>query len=332
MIVKLNKRISSNQVNDIIDEIEKLNIKVLNKSNKEEYILQIDCTKEQIDKISKIKFVDCVIESPIYKHVSHIFDDVVVKLSNCTFSRKHFTIIAGPCSVESNVQMNSIVEDIKSNVHVIRGGAYKPRTSPYDFQGLAKDGLEILKNINSKYNIPIITEITSIEDIDYFVNNVDIIQVGARNMQNFDLLKRLGKVNKPVLLKRGLSNTVNEWILASEYIVSNGNKEVILCERGIRTFEDKTRNTLDLSAVVLAKELTNLPVVVDPSHACGKAWMIEKLALASLAVGADGIMIEVHNDPANALSDGEQSITPNTFNDIVSKLKTLAPSFNKKVE
>ena len=232
--------------------------------------------------------------------------------------------MAGPCSVESEEQIIEIAKSIKeSGANFLRGGAFKPRTSPYSFQGLELEGLKLLKVAKKETGLPIVTEIMSTKYIDEFVNNVDVIQVGARNMQNFDLLKELGKTNKPILLKRGLSATIEEWLMSAEYIMAGGN-EIILCERGIRTYETYTRNTLDLSAIPVIKKLSHLPVIVDPSHAAGYWYLVEPLAKAAIAAGADGLMIEVHNNPQCALSDGQQSLKPALFDKVMKKVKVLA--------
>ncbi|MBQ2711821.1 MAG: 3-deoxy-7-phosphoheptulonate synthase, partial [Clostridia bacterium] len=241
-----------------------------------------------------------------------------------------FALIAGPCSVESKRQICAIAHAVKAaGAGFLRGGAYKPRTSPYAFQGLKEDGLDLLVEAREQTGLPIVSEITSPYQVERFVRDVDIIQVGARNMQNFELLKELGKTDKPILLKRGLSSTVEEWLMSAEYLMAGGNERVILCERGIRTFETYTRNTLDLSSVVAVKKQSHLPVIVDPSHACGKRYMVPALAKAALAVGADGLLIEVHDDPANALCDGPQSITPEDFASLVSELRPLAEALHK---
>ncbi len=232
-------------------------------------------------------------------------------------------LIAGPCSVESEEQICGIAESVKrSGAAFLRGGAFKPRTSPYAFQGMKAEGLELLSKAKAKTGLPIVTEIMSIDHLPLF-EDVDVIQVGARNMQNFELLKRLGKLSKPILLKRGLANTIEELLMSAEYIMAEGNEQVILCERGIRTYETMTRNTLDISAVPVLKRLSHLPVIVDPSHASGISWLIEPLAIASAAVGADGLIIEVHNDPSHALCDGAQSITPAQFDSLVKKVNTV---------
>ena len=232
-------------------------------------------------------------------------------------------LIAGPCSVESEEQICGIAESVKrSGAAFLRGGAFKPRTSPYAFQGMKAEGLELLSKAKAKTGLPIVTEIMSIDHLPLF-EDVDVIQVGARNMQNFELLKRLGKLSKPILLKRGLASTIEELLMSAEYIMAEGNEQVILCERGIRTYETMTRNTLDISAVPVLKRLSHLPVIVDPSHASGISWLIEPLAIASAAVGADGLIIEVHNDPSHALCDGAQSITPAQFDSLVKKVNTV---------
>ena len=243
-----------------------------------------------------------------------------------------FTVIAGPCSVESKEQIISVAKDVKAaGACILRGGAFKPRTSPYAFQGLELEGLDLLKEARKETGLPIITEIMSSDMIPRFVEDVDIIQVGARNMQNFALLKELGKINKPILLKRGLSATIEEWLMSAEYILAGGNENVILCERGIRTFEKYTRNTLDLSAVLAVKELSHLPVIIDPSHSAGKWQMVEALSKAALAVGADGIIVEVHNNPEKALCDGNQSLKPKRFLHMMDDIRKLADVLGKKL-
>ena len=253
-------------------------------------------------------------------------DDTIIDLGNgSAIGGEKLAVIAGPCSVESEAQIVEVAEAVqKSGAAALRGGAFKPRTSPYSFQGMGNDGIRLLQEAKAVTGLPIVTEIMSTDNIEMFEMCVDVIQVGARNMQNFDLLKQLGHTTKPILLKRGLSSTIEEWLMSAEYIMAGGNHQVILCERGIRTFETFTRNTLDLSAVLAVKKLSHLPVVVDPSHACGQAWMVERMSLAAVAAGADGLIIEVHNDPKNALCDGAQSITPADFGGLMSKLATVA--------
>ncbi len=256
----------------------------------------------------------------------------VVKVGGNRIGGKKLAMIAGPCSVESEQQICGVAEEVKRiGANFLRGGAFKPRTSPYAFQGLKYDGLELLKEARAATGLPIVTEIMSPYDIEIFERDVDIIQVGARNMQNFELLKELGRTRKPILLKRGLSATIEEWLMSAEYIMSGGNESIILCERGIRTFETYTRNTLDLSAIPAIKKLSHLPIVVDPSHATGKWWMVDPLAKAAVAVGADGLIIEVHNDPANALCDGQQSIKPSVYGELVEELRPIAAAVGREL-
>ncbi len=269
-----------------------------------------------------------------FKKANRLFhpENTIVDVNGVKIGGKKIAVIAGPCSVESEEQIVEIAKEVKElGANFLRGGAFKPRTSPYAFQGLKYEGLELLKKAKAKTGLPIVTELMSPYDIETFVENVDVIQVGARNMQNFDLLKELGKTNKPILLKRGLSATIEEWLMSAEYIMAGGNENVILCERGIRTFETYTRNTLDLSAVPAVKKLSHLPVVIDPSHSAGKYWMVEPLAKAAVAVGADGLIIEVHNDPANALCDGPQSIKPEKFAKLMEELRVIAGAVGREI-
>lgn len=256
----------------------------------------------------------------------------IIKVGDVLIGGDNFVVMAGPCSVESKEQIIEVAKACKaSGAKILRGGAYKPRTSPYAFQGLELEGLDLLLEAKKETGLPIVTEIQSVDMIDRFVRDVDIIQVGARNMQNYHLLKALGKIDKPILLKRGLSATIEEWLMAAEYILAGGNSKVILCERGIRTFENYTRNTLDLSAVLAVRELSHLPVIVDPSHASGKWSMVPDLSKAALAVGADGLIIEVHNNPECALCDGAQSLKPERFSKLMSDLKELSYVLGKKI-
>lgn len=286
-----------------------------------------DTTQIDIDYIDAQDFVESVkrVQEP-YKKANRKFhpENTVIELSNgVKIGDGSLQIMAGPCSVESEEQVTEIAKRVKlSGASILRGGAFKPRTSPYAFQGLKAEGLDLLKAARKATGLPIVTEIMRVSHIDMF-ENVDIIQVGARNMQNFELLKELGKVNKPILLKRGLSATIEEWLMSAEYIMAGGNDQVILCERGIRTYETFTRNTLDLSAIPIVKSLSHLPVVVDPSHATGKSWLVEPMAIAAVAAGADGLIIEVHNDPAHALCDGAQSLTPDQFDSLAKKVFKL---------
>ena len=286
-----------------------------------------DTTKIDIDYISAQDIVESVkrVQEP-YKKANRKFhpDNTVISFDGGQkIGDGSLCIMAGPCSVESEEQLNGIAEKVKkSGATFLRGGAFKPRTSPYAFQGLKAEGLDLLKEARRVTGLPIVTEIMRVSHIDMF-ENVDIIQVGARNMQNFELLKELGKIDKPILLKRGLAATIEEFLMSAEYIMAGGNDKVILCERGIRTYETATRNTLDISAVPVLRKLTHLPIIVDPSHASGKSWLVEPLAMAAVAAGVDGLMIEVHNDPPHALSDGAQSLTPEQF-DLVAR-RVFAP-------
>ena len=278
-----------------------------------------DTSKVDSDLLASLEMVESVkrISEP-FKSSNRKFhpDDSIIEAGDVKIGGPHFQIIAGPCSVESADQILSIAESVRmSGATILRGGAFKPRTSPYDFQGLHADGIELLVEVKKKTGIPIITEIMNESHLPLF-EHVDIIQVGARNMQNFELLKALGLSKKPIMLKRGLANTLQELLMSAEYIMAGGNHNVILCERGIRTFETYTRNTLDLSAVPMLRELTHLPIVVDPSHASGIARLVKPLAMAATAAGVHGLMIEVHNDPPNALCDGAQSLTPEQFSDL----------------
>lgn len=293
-----------------------------------------DTSSIDIESIQAQSVVESVkrVQEP-YKKANRKFhpDDTVIKVGNVTIGDGSLTMIAGPCSVESPEQMGEISQKVKaSGADILRGGAFKPRTSPYAFQGLRAEGLYLLLEAKRKSGLPIITEIMSPAHLPLF-EDVDIIQVGARNMQNFELLKELGHCKKPILLKRGLANTIEETLMSAEYIMSSGNENVILCERGIRTFESFTRNTLDISAIPAFKKLSHLPVIIDPSHAAGIPWMVEPLSLAAVAAGADGLIIEVHNNPEKALSDGAQSLTPAQYDNISANIASIAKAMGRKV-
>ncbi len=294
-----------------------------------------DTSAVDIDFIQAQEIVESVrrVQEP-YKKANRKFhpDDTVITLpGGQTIGDGGLALIAGPCSVESEEQICYVADRVKkAGAQFLRGGAFKPRTSPYAFQGLKAEGLELLREARKKTGLPIVTEIMRVSHIDMF-EDVDIIQVGARNMQNFELLKELGKLDKPILLKRGLSSTIEELLMSAEYIMAGGNEKVILCERGIRTYETYTRNTLDISAVPILKKLSHLPVIVDPSHASGISWLVEPLALAAVAAGADGLIIEVHNDPSKALSDGAQSLTPEQFDETAKRVFAAAAAFGRKV-
>ena len=337
MVVILKPKTKKEEIEKLIMNIEKEGVQVNPVYGADLTILGLvgDTSKVDPSKIEANVNVEKVMHvAEPFKKANRKFhpEDTVIDVNGKKIGGKNFTLIAGPCSVESEAQITSIANEVKEvGANLLRGGAFKPRTSPYSFQGLEFDGLELLKKARKATGLPIVTEIMSTKHIEKFVDDVDVIQVGARNMQNFDLLKELGKIDKPILLKRGLSATIEEWLMSAEYIMAGGNEKVILCERGIRTFETYTRNTLDLSAIPAVKKLSHLPVIVDPSHATGKAWMVEPLAKAALAVGADGLIIEVHNDPANALCDGQQSITPDSFAKLVEELKVIAKVVGKEI-
>ena len=269
-----------------------------------------------------------------YKRANRKFhpEDTVVEIGKAKIGGGNFGVIAGPCSVETTEQITSIARDVKAaGASMLRGGAFKPRTSPYSFQGLGTVGLDMLVEAKKATGLPIVTEIMDPRYCELFEEKVDLVQIGARNMQNFDLLKEVGKMSKPVLLKRGLSATYEEWIMSAEYIMSEGNENVILCERGIRTFETYTRNTLDISAIPAIKRMSHLPVIVDPSHSGGSRWLVEPLTLAAIAAGADGIIVEVHNDPAHARCDGQQSITPAAFDQLMDKMSAMVDLMGKRM-
>ncbi|AOR24493.1 3-deoxy-7-phosphoheptulonate synthase [Clostridium taeniosporum] len=337
MIVILKKNIKQEDVEKLTAQIQTKGVIVNPVIGTEISVLGLvgDTSKIDPSNIEASEIVERVmkVQEP-FKKANRMFhpEDTIVDVNGIKIGGKKIAMIAGPCSVESEEQIIGIANEVKEcGANFLRGGAFKPRTSPYAFQGLKYEGLELLKKAREKTGLPIVTEIMSPYDIEVFNDNVDVIQVGARNMQNFDLLKELGKIDKPILLKRGLSATIEEWLMSAEYIMSGGNENIILCERGIRTFETYTRNTLDLSAIPAVKKLSHLPVVVDPSHATGKYWMVEPLAKAAIAIGADGLIIEVHNDPANALCDGPQSIKPSKYKKIFEELKVIANAVGREI-
>ena len=292
-----------------------------------------DTTAVDMDKISINEHIERVMRvSEPYKRANRKFhpEDTTVKVGSAAIGGGNFSVIAGPCSVESEEQIIEVARDVQaSGAAMLRGGAFKPRTSPYSFQGMGIPGLDLLLEAKAATGMPIVTELMSEKYCQLFEDKVDIIQIGARNMQNFDLLKEVGKLSKPVLLKRGLSSSYEEWIMSAEYIMSEGNENVILCERGIRTFETYTRNTLDVSAIPAVKRMSHLPVVVDPSHSAGMYWMVEPLALAAVAAGADGLIVEVHNDPPHAKCDGQQSLTPEHFDRLMGKMSAIVDLVGK---
>ncbi len=327
MIVILNSTATKDNVQELVAELHSKGLKTNLSEGAHTTIVGIigDTTKIDIDTLKGSSFVEDVkrVSEP-YKAANrkmHPEDSMIKVTDNVTIGEGIFNVIAGPCSVETEEQIIEVARDVKaSGATLLRGGAFKPRTSPYSFQGLEGEGLKLLLEAKKETGLPIVTEIMNLVHLDMF-SDVDVIQVGARNMQNFDLLKVLGKCNKPILLKRGLANTIEEWLMSAEYIMAGGNPNVILCERGIRTFETSTRNTLDISAVPMLKKLTHLPVIIDPSHATGLSWMVAPLARTAVAAGADGLMVEVHNNPAKALCDGAQSLNPQQFDELMTDIK-----------
>ncbi|MCL2018251.1 MAG: 3-deoxy-7-phosphoheptulonate synthase [Oscillospiraceae bacterium] len=328
MIVVLKKNSTTEQRADLIEWIKSLGLDVHLSEGKFQTILGLigdtaSIDTELIEGLAIVEKVTRITEQ--FKKANRKFhdDDSVFDVGGAKIGDGNFMLIAGPCSVENEEQICEIAERVKkAGAHMLRGGAFKPRTSPYDFQGLHADGIELLLKAKKLTGLPIVTELMDISQLKYF-DDVDVIQVGARNMQNMELLKALGRENKPVLLKRGLANTVKELLMSAEYIMAGGNEQVILCERGIRTFETATRNTLDISAVPVLQELSHLPVIIDPSHACGIARYVRPLTLAAAAAGANGIIVEVHNEPARALCDGPQSLTPDEFGDLVQSIEKV---------
>lgn len=334
MIINIKNNSDKTQVDNLINWIKSKGLSVDISRGEQTTVIGLvgDTSKVDIDLVRSMEIVENVTRvSEPYKSANRKFhpEDSIIDVGGHKFGGNNFQIIAGPCSIESEKQIIGIAEECKkAGANLLRGGAFKPRTSPYSFQGLRESGLELLLKAKKETGMPIVTEIMSIKHLDLF-KDVDVIQIGARNMQNFELLKEVGRTKKPILLKRGLAATIEEWLMSAEYIMSEGNKNIILCERGIRTFEPLTRNTLDLSAIPLLKELTHLPVIVDPSHASGIARLVEPLSYASVGVGADGLMIEVHNDPPHALCDGAQSIRPETFAHIVKNIDVMLPLVHK---
>ena len=327
MIAVLKNGTSQKQIDSLINWIESQGLSVHLSAGEYQTIVGLigDTTKIDEDLLKSLDIVETVkrISEP-FKSANRKFhpDNTVVKVENTSVGGNIFAVMAGPCSVESREQVVEIAKAVKAaGATMLRGGAFKPRTSPYDFQGLKAEGLEYLLEAKKVTGLPIVTEIMNAEHLPMF-EDVDVIQVGARNMQNFELLKELGRTNKPILLKRGLSATIKEWLMSAEYIMAGGNENVILCERGIRSFDSQyTRNVLDLSAIPVLHELTHLPVIVDPSHATGSSRLVKPMAMAAAACGADGLMIEVHNNPRTALCDGAQSLTPEQFSDVMDAVK-----------
>ena len=337
MVVIMKPGTSQNEIRKLAAKFEAENLKVGITNGVGCSILGLvgDTAHIDIDKILLNEYVERVMRvSEPYKKANRKFhpEDTVVDVCGVPVGGGHFTVIAGPCSVESEAQIVEVAKAVQSSgAAMLRGGAFKPRTSPYSFQGMGVQGLKLLLEAKAETGLPIVTELMSPKYCELFEEKVDLVQIGARNMQNFDLLKEVGKMSKPVLLKRGLSSTYEEWIMSAEYIMSEGNQNVILCERGIRTFENYTRNTLDVSAIPAIKRMSHLPIVVDPSHAGGYSWLVEPLALAAIAAGADGLIIEVHNNPAKALCDGQQSLTPIQFDELMEKAQKMTAMLGKQI-
>ena len=339
-IIVLNRKATEKNITHLLKKLESKGLKATVSRGTEKTVIGVigdtsRITEEEENAVRVMKGVEDVVRilKP-YKLASRDFkaQNTIIKVKGKIIGGKKIPVIAGPCAVENRTIMMSIAEKVKAaGASFIRGGAYKPRTSPYSFQGLGEEGLQYLAEASRKTGLPVVTEIMDPRDLETILQYTDIIQIGARNMQNFRLLLEVGMCNKPVLLKRGLSATIKEWLMAAEYVMSKGNLEVILCERGIRTFETATRNTLDLSAVPVLKQKTHLPVVVDPSHGVGKWDLVAPMAKAAVAVGADGLLIEVHTNPENAMSDGEQSLKPDAFKKLMAELKPIARAVGREI-
>ena len=337
MVIVLRQGTTKEQTELIIQELQEVNCGSWITHGEFQNIIGVvgDTYNVDRDRMATFEFVEKVlsVQEP-YKKANRAFHpaDTVITVGNSSVGGKDIAVMAGPCSVESEEQILEVARAVKAaGATFLRGGAFKPRTSPYSFQGMKEEGLDLLKIARQETGLPIVSEIMSADRLSRFVEDVDVIQIGARNMQNFDLLKAVGEINKPILLKRGLSATVEEWLMSAEHIMAAGNEQVILCERGIRTFETYTRNTLDLSVVLAVKRLSHLPIIVDPSHATGLWWMVEALSKAAIAVGADGVMIEVHNDPVRAKCDGAQSIKPERFSQLMGSLRVIAQAENRNL-
>lgn len=331
MIITLKKDAPKQEINKLIVNFEEkgLSVTMISGDSYNVFGLVGDTSKIDDRLIKAHPFVENVtrIAAP-YKKANRLFhpEDTIVDVAGIKIGgNEKIVIIGGPCSIEGETQIMEIAKSVKdAGGDMLRGGAYKPRTSPYAFQGMGTQGISYMEHARDTYHLPIVSELMSVDKIDEFIEHVDMIQIGARNMQNFDLLKAVGRISKPILLKRGLANTIEEWIMAAEYIMSEGNENIIFCERGIRTFETYTRNTLDLSVIPIIKEKTHLPIIIDPSHATGDYKLVESASLAAIAAGADGLIIEVHNDPENAWSDGAQSLKPERFHDVIEKGRKIA--------
>ena len=337
MIIVLKPRTSDENVKRVENMVRAKGLEV--HTVKGEDLTIIGCIGDTVRVDPKLFEVDSSVEKVMhvqepYKLSNRAFhpEDSIIDVSGVKVGGDNLALIAGPCSVESYEQVLGIAKSVKAaGANMLRGGAFKPRTSPYSFQGLGLEGLDILCAVKEETGLPIVTELMSPDHLDVFNEKVDLIQIGARNMQNFDLLKQLGQLDRPILLKRGLNATYEEWIMSAEYIMAAGNENVILCERGIRTFESYTRNTLDLQSIPVLRKLTHLPIIVDPSHAGGKWWLVDSMAMAAVAAGADGLMIEVHNDPESALCDGAQSLKPEKYDELIKKVSQIAGVVGKTI-
>lgn len=328
MIVVLKHNVQDEKRDQLVEWLKQLGLTVHISQGDYQTVLGLvgDTTRVDMDLIESLGIVDSVkrITDPFKKSNRKFHpDDTIVEVGDVKIGKGNFVVIAGPCSVETEDQIVTVAKVVKaSGADMLRGGAFKPRTSPYDFQGLRGEGLRLLEIAKQETGLPLVTECMGVDDLPLF-ENVDVIQIGARNMQNYELLKAVGKLDKPILLKRGLANTLKELLMSAEYIMAGGNEKVILCERGIRTFDDYTRNTLDLAAVSMLRELTHLPIIVDPSHATGIARLVPPMAMAATASGCDGLIIEVHNDPMHALCDGAQSLKPEEFDALMGKVRQI---------
>ncbi len=339
MIVIFRPEAAEEQIGALCREFEAGGLQIHRSSGEHTRLIGLVGDTSTVD-IDLVRANPCVADvkrvSEPYKKANRKFHpkDSVVEAGGVSIGAGYFAVMAGPCSVESESQIIGLAKEVKaSGADFLRGGAFKPRTSPYAFQGLRAEGLELMKQAKAETGLPIVTEIMNLSHLPLFLEaGVDMLQVGARNMQNFEMLRELGTTRVPILLKRGLSNTLEELLMSAEYILAGGNDKVILCERGIRTFEPSTRNTLDISAIPMLKRQSHLPVIVDPSHACGHAWMVEPLAMAAVAAGADGLMIEVHDDPPHALSDGAQSLTPVAFDALMERLARQRQFFTEEAK
>ena len=335
MIIKIKQNADKADVQSLLKHLEDLGFEIHSSFGQRYQIYGVvgDTSSFDTRNLYAYQCVESVIriQEP-FKKVNRVLksEDSIIDVAGVKVGGEELIVIGGPCSVESYEQVDIIAKAVKaSGAKMLRGGAFKPRTSPYSYQGMGEEGLQILHKIGQKYHLPIVSELMDKDDIPLFLKYVDLIQVGARNMQNFALLKELGKLDKPILLKRGFSNTIEEWLMSAEYIMAGGNENVILCERGIRTFEPYTRNTLDISTIPIVKKLSHLPVIIDPSHAAGKWDLVESLSMGSIAAGADGLIIEVHHKPEEAFSDGAQSLKPKKFDELMKRAKIVAQAVDK---